>query len=491
MTTFSKLLTRFITEKGITIYSLAKNTGIERSYLQKIKAGSRLPQERGYIDALAEALSLTPAEAAQFEEAYFRAQMGEEKYRARCLVRDILSNFYTQEENDTFMEGSAEIAIHLDGDTAILRGQPQVNRMLKAVLQLEANQKDGCIRLLAQPSYQYLYDTIATMNLARNHTRVENILCFDKEKRDGPFYNLETFRRLVPILYVQEHFIPYYMYEYVSSLFNDTAIFPYVILTSRFVMHVSYDTKQAVLYNRPDLIRVMNEIFGKKLSRSSRLFQSIKAGPEEYFYSIAPLMDWDADNLNIMYQPCLIPFCPVEVVKKAVNTSITSPDGRNIFDEIISYFTAMNEYASRLVQNFTMEGLVRFMEEGYVIEIPRFMMNGPLPPAARLALLRNFIHGIRDRHVPAHLIRTDRIHIPPQMMLTSYAPNNVVMHYYRKDGHIFLLQPKELSLASAFQDFLEWFPESHLVYSAEDTLAQLEACYKEYTEKFRLPVPLE
>ena len=42
MQEFHKLLTRFINEKNTTIYTLAKNTGIERSYIQKMKSGSRI-----------------------------------------------------------------------------------------------------------------------------------------------------------------------------------------------------------------------------------------------------------------------------------------------------------------------------------------------------------------------------------------------------------------------------------------------------------------
>ena len=45
MNPFQKLLNEYIDAKDITIYALAKISGIERSFVQKIKNGSRIPTD--------------------------------------------------------------------------------------------------------------------------------------------------------------------------------------------------------------------------------------------------------------------------------------------------------------------------------------------------------------------------------------------------------------------------------------------------------------
>ena len=93
MQEFHKLLTRFINEKNTTIYTLAKNTGIERSYIQKMKSGARIPGEKSTILKLAKGLMLTANESAQLVQAYSIAKMGEGKYYQRMFVQNIISSF--------------------------------------------------------------------------------------------------------------------------------------------------------------------------------------------------------------------------------------------------------------------------------------------------------------------------------------------------------------------------------------------------------------
>ena len=45
MNPFQKFLNEFINAKSMTIYALAKISSVERSFVQKMKNGSRIPTE--------------------------------------------------------------------------------------------------------------------------------------------------------------------------------------------------------------------------------------------------------------------------------------------------------------------------------------------------------------------------------------------------------------------------------------------------------------
>ena len=182
MQEFHKLLTRFINEKNTTIYTLAKNTGIERSYIQKMKSGARIPGEKSTILKLAKGLMLTANESAQLVQAYSIAKMGEGKYYQRMFVQNIISSFAeVQTKNTLILECNTQNNLVMSNDYEHISGVSAVHKVLRAVMEIEASKEDGCIRIIAQPSFSYIYDCISTLN---SSTNVENIITLYKQDND-------------------------------------------------------------------------------------------------------------------------------------------------------------------------------------------------------------------------------------------------------------------------------------------------------------------
>ena len=93
MNPFQKSLNEYIDAKDITIYALAKISGIERSFLQKMKNGSRIPTDEKIVHTLSQSLMLTPSETMELLKAYRITKMGEENYYRREQVRNIITSF--------------------------------------------------------------------------------------------------------------------------------------------------------------------------------------------------------------------------------------------------------------------------------------------------------------------------------------------------------------------------------------------------------------
>ena len=477
MQEFHKLLTRFINEKNTTIYTLAKNTGIERSYIQKMKSGARVPSEKSTILKLAKGLTLTANESAKLVEAYSIAKMGEGKYFQRTFVQNIISSFAeVQTQNSLILECNTQNNLVMKNDVELITGMPAIHKILKAVMEIEASKEDGCIKIFAQPSFSYIYDCISTLN---SNTRVENIIVLYKQDNyNATNYNLDVFQKLVPLFFSCPHFHPFYVHDHVDTIFNDTTVTPITIITSEYLLCISNNCKQALLIRDAQIRQLYLSSFDKKMLNAKPLFDTISACPDEYFYNVASLMDFDSDsNYNIMFQPCIVPYIPSNTVNACINTEVLTPE---MLEQINNYLYNISFCHNTFHMVFTEEGLDLFLSTGKIIEIPHFMLRAKPTKKQRLEIIANFITAIEDGNSIVHLVKPNMFNIPKPIVITAYSKQHVIIHHFDESGSIHIFRLEEISLVNAFHDFLIWIQDCDLVYSQEESLEIIKNIYKKH-----------
>ena len=477
MQEFHKLLTRFINEKNTTIYTLAKNTGIERSYIQKMKSGARVPAEKGTILKLAKGLMLTANETAELVEAYSIAKMGEGKYFQRMFVQNIISSFAeVQTQNSLILECNTQNNLVMQNEVEHITGVPAIHKVLKAIMEIEASNEDGCIKILAQPSFSYIYDCISTLN---SDTRVENIIVLYKQDNDNAVnYNLDVFQKLVPLFFSCPHFHPYYVHDHVDTIFNDTTVMPLTIITSEYLLRISNDCKQALLIRDATIRQLYLASFEKKMLNAKPLFDTISAEPEQYFANVAGLMDFDAEsNYNIMYQPCIVPYIPNDTVNACINTELLTPE---MLAQIQEYLYNISTCHNTFQMVFTEEGLDLFLRTGKIVEIPNFMLRAHPTKKQRLEIIANFIAAMEDGRAIVHLAKPNMFSIPKPIVITAYSKQHVIIHHFDESGSIHIFRLEEISLVNAFHDFLLWIQDCDLVYTQEESLEIVQNVYKKH-----------
>ena len=477
MQEFHKLLTRFINEKNTTIYTLAKNTGIERSYIQKMKSGARIPGEKSTILKLAKGLMLTANESAQLVQAYSIAKMGEGKYYQRMFVQNIISSFAeVQAKNSLILECNTQNNLVMSNDYEHISGVSAVHKVLRAVMEIEASKEDGCIRIIAQPSFSYIYDCISTLN---SSTNVENIITLYKQDNDNTInYNLDVFQKLVPLFFSCPHFHPFYVHDHVDTIFNDTTVLPVTIITSDYLLRIANDCKQALLVRDEKIRQLYLASFDKKKLNSKPIFDTISAEPEQYFANTAALMDFDGEaNYNIMYQPCIIPYIPSDTVNACINTDVLTSE---MLSQINEYLYNLSTCRNTFQMVFTEEGLDMFLRTGKIVEIPHFMLRANPTKKQRLEIIANFIAAMEDGRAVAHIAKPNLFAIPKPIVITAYSKQQVIIHHFDESGSIHIFRLEEISLVNAFHDFLMWIQDCDLVYTQEESLEILQNVYKKH-----------
>ena len=328
MTLFADTLKKYLETKNTTIYTISKISGVDRTMIQHMKVGKRMPANVADVTAIAKAMMLNPSETAELLRAYHISHMGEENYFRREHVSKIISSFYDMNSADELViPTGVQDMLEMNEALKIINGQGNINRILKAVLEIEANKKSGHIKLMVQPEYQYIFDCLTSIDFNRNNTLVEAIIVFDKnEGHKGTTYNLNILQKLVPILFQCEVFHPYYVYDNVDTLFNNTSMLPFKIITSDFVLAVSYEQDKAVLCNLQDMVALTGDTFQKSLSVANPICHTFHPTPEEYLQSTF-LSDEEinAEEVHeLFYQPCFPSFCPESILMDRLNTEVLS-----------------------------------------------------------------------------------------------------------------------------------------------------------------------
>lgn len=70
MTLFADTLKKYLDTKNTTIYTISKISGVDRTMIQHMKVGKRMPANVADVTAIAKAMMLNPSETAELLRAY-------------------------------------------------------------------------------------------------------------------------------------------------------------------------------------------------------------------------------------------------------------------------------------------------------------------------------------------------------------------------------------------------------------------------------------
>lgn len=100
----------------------------------------------------------------------------------------------------------------------------------------------------------------------------------------------------------------------------------------------------------------------------------------------------------------------------------------------------------------------------------------------RLVVFKNLINAIKADLVCVNIAQHYELKISPQLLITAYSEQDVVIHYIGHKDKTMFLRLEEMGLAHAFYDFLSTVHKSNLVKSKEETLQLMEALYAKYAK---------
>lgn len=488
MNDFAKVLRTHVRKLNIKIQSLSMASGVDRTLIQKMMKGERVPADPGIVDKLISVMMLTPNQAEELRSLYHIARIGKDIYSRHLLVKKLFESFGNYNKATTplvktefqhkFLESSGDI---------VLNDIHEVNHIVKTVLEAESMNPKGKIKLIIQPEYTFLIELLSILGDNNPSLHIEHIFCLQKSvlEDDENRYNLDSIKNIVPLLISSCEYSPCIYYEDISAHVTNTSILPFMILTEDKAISLSHDYTSGILFQDPSVYRMLSRIFDSISLNTAPLLQKFTDPMEYYSYYSNLEVGYETleNNLGFKYslfsQPCLMFFLTESLANKYV---IDFPMKKELV-ELVTYradaYLTMLKQGHEFTSFFSLAGLDNFWQTGRILEIPDSFYS-PVEQEDCLALLKQLYDSSLHGSYSIQLINSNKFKLSPNLIISAISESSIsFMCIHPKRGAIhFTLNEK--SIAHSIFCFLEYLSGSEMLYSKSKSLSILKNKIDEY-----------
>ena len=440
----SQLLSEYIKTKKINIKKCAEYFQIDRSTLYKIIRGERKIPSRDFIQQISQYLYLTNDEKKELLNAYEIDRIGEFRYYCRQHVSSFLKEA-TLLDNRSFTTPDTLDSILKTGHYT---NKYDVEYLLYELSLLESKEKKPHIRIFGQPTH-----ALYLLRIVSSHIPITHLFCLNNTNeltKDNQFYNLTVLTNIMPLIFNNDHYSPYYYYNEINAINNHLCFFPNMILTHKYLLIYTTDHSSGILYERGDTYDAYEELFNQYLKETKCLITNEDHRSdmiEDFNYILY------APSIGALYQED-DPF-PVSLKD---NDFIESFKRHSI--HLKQYLKSNTDHLSGL---YTLQGLRHFVDTGYTTDFPQQFYH-PLTIIDRIKILRrlkNFMNSYSLQLVDI-----------PEYSDTSFLiivmnMNTLYFQIVSASGTVKTIQLHEASLVMAFNDYYLYIVEERCL-SKED-----------------------
>ncbi len=482
MTRFSKKIAELIDESGETVQSLAEMGKINRTTLQRIKSGERLPTPKVF-DSLCKALRLSTTEIEELQALQEIIQVGERRYYNRQKIVELMAVIFelTSYHIPFSKELKAPDCVLVDsGEQAkiqIVTGLEAVQRIIENSIDRELFCREEPYLKLSIPShFERVYAHIFQQMLGNTkHLVLQDVQCFpevsDESLADPGLGTLKTLIGLSLLDNITYH--SHYYYQAVGKSQEINVLFPYFMLTSEEVIVISRDFCRAIRYRDSELYDLYQKGFVNILLQSEPFIEESRD-----LFAIYSLDTTYRIRQVIEPLPCFAYYATHEMVADKVRQELPFyADLVSATNRFYDYFKAENR---TMINVFSLNNLETFMDTGNMY-FPEEVCH-PFTPAERLMLTKQVRQDIAADARKTYAFDEKKIVLNSAVEFVNEATLvHLILHYQKADQQIFkTIKLKEAKIVAAFDDFFGSLPGSPYVLPKEDTLAAMDQLILRY-----------
>ena len=261
---------------------------------------------------LARHFNLSLDERQEFLRLYYILLQGEETYRNRQAVCELLNHLSSVE----FYKIAPPVASKLPSVNSMIRGEYAVHSVIRSLLISESEQEKAEFHFLL-PSKLNLTTELMELWLSGREFYVDQILCFYTQK-DASVENIRLLGSVIPLCMASiGKYQPYYFHNTSDAV--TLSPMSYYIITPNYLLQFSEDLSCALLQGMPELIEHYNNYYQRLIQCCDPLTQcntSILDILQEYITTTAP------DEIQVMMaQPCTARYYTPEIIQKYMRSS--------------------------------------------------------------------------------------------------------------------------------------------------------------------------
>lgn len=460
MSVFSELLKTYTDRCGITVVSLAKQCGIDRTTLHKIISGERRPPNPEFVMKLSGLLMLSSPERDRLMEQYEISLVGDELYRRRRNVMEMIKKL-SELASGAFRE--AENFYLEDPDAgkicSFYYSRQYVMRGLYSELTSELN-KGASICIITQPDEQFL-EFMKFASAYYKGSEIKHIFCLDNTAGEGGAndYNLGLLPRVFELSVLYSNYHPMYYYDNVESHINAASLLPIMAVGENFMFRAPYNYESGFIIRDKESVDFSVREFERIeamcypfIERANNVAGMFGKGSSYHDYS-----------LTLEEHPSLMLVSEEAVIRKSMNFP---KEQLERFIEQVKYL--QDRYRGRdYMVVFSAGGLEKFMNTGIVKELTSNQCS-PLPPEVRIKTLEKIIEKTSEGVYDFRIIEESAA--PSERLRINLDTEGAVHFVLRKGADYVFMTADEQSLKIAMHDYFSHLLESGKIYDRERSL---------------------
>lgn len=470
MNTIQELLKKYIEENGYTIYSISKQSDINRTTLQKILSGQRKITKDIY-NRLLPYFALSPIDKDELDQAFLADQIGSERFQTHMEIKRILemsaSSLYL--ENQAIPD-SALTTIDSYPNCTLIEGTYQIaNAIYTIALHNVTTEAQPFLYTFADFSHPYASIFFKPLyHPAFQSLHVKQLVEYQKTQIDGENYdnihNIQILTNLLPSFAAFPGSFSVYFYYSARNRFKQQAsAFPFYIITNTHVLLLSPSYETAMLLSDPAIHAYYLKNYKQILTKSNTLTEGAQS-PLELLDALNKVDPSTNYPLCLNIQPTIEKYLTPEMIDKYMLDSPYKDILRAKLLERIGQLTM--EHHTIL---FTSEGLKLFSEQGKNINFPD-SLAAHFDVKDRIHILQKFIDA-NENEEDNHFLILDpaKIHTSLNISIAFTPPSLTFLMLVRNDGNSMIIPLYEHTLCNSIMDFIQTLPQYGYVCSPEKT----------------------
>lgn len=456
-----------------TIYRLSKSTGIERTKLQRIKSGQKLPTKEE-LEIISKELSLTPDEKDNIFKELEIAAIGEDKYKSRTYTKnfiELLYNIFNNEPQNAIITNI--VNLNFEG-TYTTTNSSDTSALINNFINAESNKQNNLF-IYNTSAVGNVFDNIYAKILNRPNLTVTQIIGIKphNDNYESYYENIDIISKIYPVFLSATNYHVYYYYDKVM----ENSMFPFTLVSDNYVLMISYNLKYAMLTDDKNIVGISKSVFNEKVKKSYSLINDITDLSDYTSLYIEHYKKYNnAQLITIEYEPCLFPYIEPEVIKEIVYKELAE------YDEIVQRCMEIRNLYNKTRHNqlyFTKEGVLNFLNNGRIAEIPDIVYE-PIPLSERINILNKLCYDAKtEKSKELHIIKHEKLKVPKNLRYCGHGQiNDFLLLLPKKKQNPSIFKLNECGFAKPFYDFASHLCDTDMVLSNDETVSFIENCIK-------------
>lgn len=459
MSKFSDKCKELLTENGYNVYRLSQTASLERTTLQRMVTGKRLPGQE-FVENFCRALRISLLEEKEVMELYKMESMGETAYLNQKTILQLFQNL-SDFEKESF-ENHRNIIDH--GNLELLSSTSShtydTEMLLQFILKKSFLEEEAPVICTNIPGTSTLLSHYLMLLVPQyqKDIAVRHLIYF-QTSMSSAHENLETLNQILPLCFSKSiNYEPYYYYSKLSKTDQPNMLFPFYIITKQYVLQLSGNLQKGLLHSDPEFVKEYTKEFDRCLRQSVPLLQQSN-NLDEAMRLYLQCNDMPKVITTMESAPCDSDLISPSHFVSLVNEHI--PEYSYLLDSYGAFLNIV--YQTRRKGFITESGLRHYCEHGTTSGTSSVLFP-PFNQQDRLYSLKHYIDTYEDSE--KHLLN-HRFTFPASLYIELRDRRILHLIHITAKNDISFVTIQESSICDAFAEFFELLAESEYVFSDE------------------------